>query len=79
MANTEYVYYGNRAPEDHNAMLVAEVESHMILFWWTGYVTGNAVKLYPRKYAVKYHDGKKRAPFTMAMRDLIFKEQKWNQ
>lgn len=69
----EYTYYGNRAPENHDAMLIAEVDCHMIMFWWTGYVRGNAVKLYPRKFGARYYDEQKRKPFVMPLKDLVFK------
>lgn len=76
-AGIEYVYRGDRAPENHDAMLIAEVTASggMVLCWWTGYVKGTQVKLYPRRYAPGFRDGRDRKPFVMAMKDIRFENR----
>lgn len=76
-SDVEYVYYGQRAAENHDAMIIAEVTASggMVLCWWTGYVNGTQVKLYPRRYAPGFRDGRDRKPFTMAMKDIKFEKR----
>lgn len=71
--SVKYIYYGKRAPECGDAMLIGEVEDGLLIFWWTGYPKHSSVKLYPRCFAAKYYDTKPRRPFVMPMRDIVFK------